>query len=127
MCPVMKDYNGHIDEQLAALLREGDDCAFTEIYNRYWKLLLTPEELYEHTELRNKIYQVASRMPDKCREVFWMSRFEQLSQQEIAERLDISVSTAQKHITKELSIMKTKFAAHQYQIAAVAMALLLKK
>lgn len=202
MCPVMKDYNGQTDEQLAALLREEDDRACTEIYNRYWKLLInlayqklkeveaseelvqdlfislfqrrgdlelqstlnaylktalkyrvfnlirsqrvelshqeslgkatylapsTPEELYEHTELRNKIYQVASRMPEKCRKVFLMSRFEQLSQQEIAERLDISLSTVQKHITKPLSIMKTEFAAHQYQIAAVAMALLLKK
>lgn len=36
----MADYNGFSDEQLASLLREGDDRAFTEIYNRFWKVLL---------------------------------------------------------------------------------------
>jgi hypothetical protein len=36
----MADYNGFSDEQLSSLLREGDDRAFTEISNRFWKVLL---------------------------------------------------------------------------------------
>jgi len=87
---------------------------------------VTPEQLYEHTELRNKIYQVASRMPEKCREMFLMNRFEQLSQQEIADRLDISVSTVQKHITKALAIMKAEFGSQQLQYDIIAMAILIR-
>lgn len=56
-----------------------------------------------------------------------MSRFEQLSQQEIADRLDISVSTVQKHITKALAILKTEFGSHQLHYAVIAMAILLRK
>lgn len=36
----MKDYNLYSDQQLAALLRSGDDAAFHLIYIRYWKKLL---------------------------------------------------------------------------------------
>lgn len=35
----MDAYSLYTDDQLVTLLREGDDIAFTEIYNRYWKLL----------------------------------------------------------------------------------------
>ncbi len=41
-------------------------------------------------------------LPDKCREVFVLSRFEGLSYAEIALRLDISVAMVQKHISKAL-------------------------
>jgi RNA polymerase sigma-70 factor (family 1) len=32
-------YTSHTDEQLAALLKSGDERAFTELYNRYWEKL----------------------------------------------------------------------------------------
>lgn len=38
----MPDYSLHSDDKLIVLLNEGDDNAFTEIYNRYWeKLFIT--------------------------------------------------------------------------------------
>ncbi|MDN3582472.1 sigma-70 family RNA polymerase sigma factor [Mucilaginibacter flavus] len=36
----MFDYSTYTDEQLTALLKEGDEAAYTEIYRRYWKKLL---------------------------------------------------------------------------------------
>ena len=41
-------------------------------------------------------------LPDRCREVFVLSRFECLSYAEIAVRLGISVAMVQKHISKAL-------------------------
>ena len=35
----MKAYNSFTDVELVDLLKSGDETAFTEIYNRYWKLL----------------------------------------------------------------------------------------
>ena len=37
----MCKYGAHTDEQLAVLLKEGDHAAYTEIYRRYWKKLLS--------------------------------------------------------------------------------------
>lgn len=35
----MNRYASHTDDTLLSLLKEGDEAAFTEIYNRYWKRL----------------------------------------------------------------------------------------
>lgn len=32
-------YNSYSDEQLISLLRDSDESAFTELYNRYWEIL----------------------------------------------------------------------------------------
>jgi RNA polymerase sigma-70 factor (ECF subfamily) len=45
-------------------------------------------------------------LPDKCREVFLLSRINQLSHRSISEKLNISVSTVEKHIVKALKIMR---------------------
>jgi RNA polymerase sigma-70 factor (ECF subfamily) len=63
----------------------------------------------EIREMRNRINIAAAKMPEKCREVFLLSKMEQLSQQEIADRLDISVSTVKKHIHKALGILRDEF------------------
>lgn len=34
-------YASYTDEQLLSLLKMGDEAAFTELYNRYWKLLFS--------------------------------------------------------------------------------------
>ncbi|MVZ63439.1 RNA polymerase sigma factor [Sphingobacterium humi] len=46
------------------------------------------------------------KLPEKCREVFRMSRFEFLSNKEIAEKLQISESTVEKHINKAISRLR---------------------
>ena len=37
----MAIYSKHTDQELIALLNRGDQTAFTEIYNRYWKKMFT--------------------------------------------------------------------------------------
>jgi len=66
-----------------------------------------PEETFElkqieEQELRIRLYKAIDQLPEQCRRVFQMSRFEGLKQQEIADRLDISIKTVKNHITLAL-------------------------
>lgn len=66
----------------------------------------TTEENLHYNELKQTIDAKIDLLPAKCKEVFIMSRYEQLSNKEIAERLDISVQTVKNQITKALSILR---------------------
>lgn len=59
--------------------------------------------------LEFRFRQTLTQMPEKCREVFELSRFEQLTNKGIAERLGISVNTVEKHIGKALAILRKEF------------------
>lgn len=61
-------------------------------------------------ELEEKIAEVIESMPEKCREVFKLSRFKHLKNKEIAEKLDISVKMVEKHISKALTILRRNLA-----------------
>ncbi|MCB0533855.1 MAG: RNA polymerase sigma-70 factor [Lewinellaceae bacterium] len=51
--------------------------------------------------------QVAiQQLPEKCRLVFSLSRFEQLSHKEIAQKLGISVKTIENQITKAMKLLR---------------------
>lgn len=57
---------------------------------------------YIYEELQSQVDEVLDSLPEKCREVFMLSRFKKLKNREIAERLGISVSMVEKHIRKAL-------------------------
>jgi RNA polymerase sigma-70 factor, ECF subfamily len=59
-------------------------------------------------ELEERIREVIKGLPEKCREVFEMSRFEGLRYAEIAERLNISVKTVENQMSKALKILREK-------------------
>jgi RNA polymerase sigma-70 factor (ECF subfamily) len=61
-------------------------------------------------ELQQKVIEVMSSLPDKCRQVFRMSRIDGLKNQEIADRLGISLKTVEKHISKALAVYREQFA-----------------
>lgn len=177
--PVYRDFK---DEELTVLLKQGDQLAFTEIYNRYWA------EMYYHTfrmlkdedsskdvvqdvfstlwlkssalniniklsghlyiSVRNKVLNLIAQdkvrndylsavatfvtestneaslfderqileiveaeirnLPPKMREIFELSRKDNLSHKEIAERLNLSDQTVKKQVHNALKIIKNK-------------------
>jgi len=58
------------------------------------------------TELESKITEAIKVLPEQCRLVFQLSRFEELKYQEIADQLQISVKTVENHMGKALRIMR---------------------
>lgn len=57
-------------------------------------------------ELETKIMQAMKVLPEQCRLVFQLSRFEELKYQEIADQLQISVKTVENHMGKALKLMR---------------------
>ena len=171
------------DTELTTLLKEGDQDAFTEIYNRYWKLIYAHvykmlrdeddakdivQEVFGNLWLkaatiktnanvsgllyiaaRNKVFdligknkvrtdyigEIASfisdpvnnqvdtidekriieilereiqKLPPKMREIFELSRKDNLSHKEIASKLNISEQTVKKQVQNALKVIKPK-------------------
>jgi RNA polymerase sigma-70 factor (ECF subfamily) len=57
-------------------------------------------------ELEQKIREAMKELPEQCRLVFQLSRFEELKYSEIAGQLNISVKTVENHMGKALKIMR---------------------
>jgi len=60
------------------------------------------------TELEGIINDAIESLPQQCRTVFKLSRFENLSYAEIAEQLEISVKTVENHMVKALKTLREK-------------------
>lgn len=60
----------------------------------------------EVAELEGSIKTALQKLPEKCREVFEMNRFEGKKYSEIAETLNISVKTVEAQMSKALKILK---------------------
>lgn len=57
-------------------------------------------------ELEAKIAEALNQLPEQCRTIFQMSRFEELKYREIADRLNLSVKTIENQMGKALKIMR---------------------
>lgn len=60
----------------------------------------------DYRELREAVQSVINTMPPKRRSVFCLSRFKSLTNQEIADKLGISIRTVEKHIELALRTFK---------------------
>lgn len=70
---------------------------------------LPDEELFEKyvlAELEQKIEAAINTLPEECRKVFTMSRYDDNSYQEIADNLNISINTVKYHIKHALSLLR---------------------
>ncbi len=56
--------------------------------------------------MKKDIEQAISALPDRCRLVFVMSRYELLANQEIADLLEISIKTVENQMTKAFRLLR---------------------
>lgn len=89
------------------------------IKNNYEELLLNYQALssldfdaLSFDELNELIQTTIDSLPEKCRKVFKMSRYDDLKNREIAEKLEISERTVEDHISKALSKLRTNVKKH---------------
>jgi RNA polymerase sigma-70 factor (ECF subfamily) len=61
-----------------------------------------PEFIFEEKEWKSKLEGAIASLPEKPRVIFLMSRMEDLSYQEIADRLSISIKTVETHMVTAL-------------------------
>jgi RNA polymerase sigma-70 factor (ECF subfamily) len=62
----------------------------------------------DYQALETRLRLALSELPQQCRTVFLMSRFEELKYREIADRMGISVKTVENQMGKALRIMRQK-------------------
>lgn len=73
-----------------------------------------PSQSYENSsdflsgEVEDAIKKAISELPEKCQIVFSLSRYSDLSNKEIAEKLNISVKGVEKHISRALRELRVK-------------------
>lgn len=66
----------------------------------------------EFIELEELIMRSINELPDQCRRVFMMSRFEGKKNKEIADDLDISVKSVEANITRALKTLKSELSEY---------------
>lgn len=59
-------------------------------------------------ELQSRIQTALNELPEQCRTIFQMSRFEELKYREIADELGLSVKTVENQMGKALRILRVK-------------------
>ncbi len=73
-------------------------------------------QVMEGEELRLKIKKAIDCLPPKCRTVFLLSRHEEMSYKQIAEKLEISIKTVENQIGKALKIMREQLKEHLHTL-----------
>lgn len=64
------------------------------------------------SEIQTNVQRAFASLPEQCRRVFELNRFEELKYREIAEQLNISIKTVEKHISKALRVLRAELAEY---------------
>jgi RNA polymerase sigma-70 factor (ECF subfamily) len=64
--------------------------------------------LLEHQETEARIQQAINELPEKCREIFLLNRFDGLKYSEVANELSLSVKTVEAQMSKALKLLREK-------------------
>jgi len=62
----------------------------------------SPSDILQYRELQARISRILERLPERCGQVFYLSRFEGLKYTEIAEKLSVSVKTVESNMGRAL-------------------------
>jgi RNA polymerase sigma-70 factor (ECF subfamily) len=68
----------------------------------------TPLDILEYGEMEEIVNNIIDNLPDQCRNVFTMNRFEGMKYLEISKALNISLSTVKYHMSTALNTLKDK-------------------
>jgi RNA polymerase sigma-70 factor (ECF subfamily) len=67
---------------------------------------MSPGEILQYNELYDKIIEVVEDLPENCKTIFKLNRFQGLKYSEIAEKLTISIKTVEANMTKALKHLR---------------------
>ncbi|MGE4587421.1 MAG: RNA polymerase sigma-70 factor [Mangrovibacterium sp.] len=92
----------NVHEELTARIEREEQKIYADEHNPFHSLL--------ELELEQKVKDVVDSLPERCREVFELSRYHDLKNREIAEKMDISVKMVEKHISHALRVLRSELA-----------------
>lgn len=81
------------------------------------------ESAVETSELQQHLYGIIGRLPEKCKEVFEMSRFDGFTNQEIADQLNLSKRTVETQISKALKFLREQLGDYSLTVIIVGFGL----
>ncbi|WP_426330194.1 RNA polymerase sigma-70 factor [Pedobacter sp. R-06] len=98
---------------------------------RYAQIISTQSQTYiaevdqriEDAELAIRLKSATEKLPPKCREVFLLSKIERVTNAKIAEKLGISVSTVEKHISRGMILMRKHLGDNDSYLTIIAILL----
>lgn len=90
------------------VLAHNEKIRTIELEFQYEALSRLSFDYMELNELKQKISRAIDKLPGKCKDVFWLSRYKDYTNQEIALELSISQKTVEAHITKALKILRSE-------------------
>jgi RNA polymerase sigma-70 factor (ECF subfamily) len=76
------------------------------------KVIFIQDDRLVEEETKKRIAMAIEELPEKCREVFLLSRHQNLKYQQIAETLQISVKTVETQMSKALSHLRRRLSDH---------------
>jgi RNA polymerase sigma-70 factor (ECF subfamily) len=98
----------HVYKHLKA--RKASALTYVEDYESFGRLQQSQNEGDEHLnylELEHELNTTLIKLPKRCREIFALSRTDQLSNEEISERLGISKRSVENQLTTALQFIRT--------------------
>lgn len=67
------------------------------------------KDTFTEAELENRLNLALDKLPEKCREIFLLCRFEEMKYKEVADKLNISPKTVEAQMSKALKILREEF------------------
>lgn len=82
------------------------------------------EEKFLHSEMQANVTAAINQLPPKCRVVFQLSRYEDLTYKEIADQMDISVKTVENQMGKALRVLREKLQQYLQIVLIIGLSLI---
>lgn len=110
--------------KVANYIRSGKVRAdfYTELAGLSFPQTPGPQDYLELNDLKAIIQQVINHLPEKCREIFLLSRDGQLTNQQIADLLNISIKTVEAQ--KTIALKRIRAAVDPYLLAMLLLPVL---
>lgn len=101
-------YRSVHNESLNHIKHQKVKSSFQEHYSNHTETSNDASNTMIAKELETQIQKAINELPQQCRIIFQLSRFEQLKYQQIADQLNISVKTVENQMGKALKVMRLK-------------------
>jgi RNA polymerase sigma-70 factor (ECF subfamily) len=87
-------------------IQKYEECQLADLY--FSTIIQTPEaEMFLwQSDIKQALQEAIATLPEKCREVFLLSKMEGLKNREIAAKLNISEKTVERHMSLALSKLR---------------------